>query len=49
MAVRQVLHLLVFDDVVYLVLCEWCCVDGVAQMVLRRWCFVDGDVLVMLC
>ena len=48
MAVLQVLHLLVFDDVVYSVLCGWCCVD-VVQMVLCRWWFVDGDVLVLLC
>ena len=28
-AVLQVLHLPVFDDVVKMVLCGWCCVDGV--------------------
>ena len=49
MAVLQVLHVPVFDSVVYLVLCGWCCVDGVMRMVLCRWRFVDGDVLMMLC
>ena len=27
----------VFDDVVQMVLCGWCCVDGVVWMVLCRW------------
>ena len=49
MAVLQVLNLPVFGDVVYLVLCGWCCVDGVVQMVLCSWWLVDGDVLMMLC
>ena len=37
-----------FDEVVQMVLCGWCCVDGDVFMRLRWWCGV-ADVVYVVC